>query len=201
MPACKITEYTSRFLAGVEVEYAPGGNLPTVRARIVEPPFLFMKHVQTCVVRLDNGMMVPCQQLTVVHAPPASPPARLDDIDELWWIGSLRDEPGNDPPDEHAKGRFRHVVWIKHLAVAPPAFGYFVEVFLRDEWFATCPGDKSTWSATSDAALAKGRIVGARFVDSLIAKYGDDFHPETWRREKSEWAYDFAVLHQRRASA
>lgn len=197
MPACKINEYTSRFQVGVEVIYTPGNGLPAVRARITEAPFLFTKHVKTCVVRLDNDMMVPCQQLTLVHSPSDSLLQRFPEADDTWWIGSLREEPGNDPPDLHAKGMFHYVVWIKQLGSLPPAFGYFVEVFANDDWFATCPGEKANWSSSRDDALAKGRLVGERFVDSLMAKYGDQFDPEQWRREKSELAHPFAVLHRR----
>jgi len=84
MPACKINEYTSRFQVGVEVIYTPGNGLPAVRARITEAPFLFTKHVKTCVVRLDNGMMVPCQQLTLVHSPSDSLLQRFPEADDTW---------------------------------------------------------------------------------------------------------------------
>lgn len=73
MPVCRLAEYTSRFPIGTEVVYTPAGGLPRVRGRIAEAPAPFGKLVETCVVRLDNGMFVPCQELIALSPSSAAP--------------------------------------------------------------------------------------------------------------------------------
>lgn len=71
MPASKLADYQAMFPIGTPVVYKHPGQLDPVHARIASEPCLFRPTFDTCVVDLDNGLTVPCQDLSLTE--PESP--------------------------------------------------------------------------------------------------------------------------------
>lgn len=64
MPASKLDDYKAMFPVGTPVIYKHPWQVELVHARVASEPCLFRPTFDTCVVDLDNGLTVPCHDLT-----------------------------------------------------------------------------------------------------------------------------------------